>query len=176
MGQAGAIECGKEEGYTSNSGKKVKFFCKCLLSTSVRTLQLHRSQREVTHVGGALKCFDNFGSNRFFFFLFFQLLRPGGVQSVRICLCLIKGSNFLFVFRPSPPPHSTALVCLIPTLANCPQPPSTSNQQQQASKQASRLYRLSHPISQKNPGPPAGRPARLQLAALGGTASGGVAG
>lgn len=67
---------------------------------------------------GALMCCDIFCSNRFF--MANRGKRPGGVQSVRICHCLIKGSNFLFISDPHPPNQSSCL--LIPPLQTAPIP------------------------------------------------------
>lgn len=63
-----------------------------------------------------MKCFDIFSSNRIF-------LSRGkrGVQPAQICLCLIKGCNFLFISGPLPPTPSSRL--LIPTLQNAPTVP-----------------------------------------------------
>lgn len=85
--------------------------------------QLHPSWRVMTHVlrGGGLKCFDIFSSNRIFLS---RGKRPRGVQPAQICLCLIKGCNFLFISGPLPPTPSSRL--LIPPLQNAPTVPPQS--------------------------------------------------
>lgn len=81
--------------------------------------QLHPSCRVMTHVlRGGLKCFDIFSSNRIFLS---RGKRPRGVQPAQICLCLIKGCNFLFISGPLPPTPSSRL--LIPPLQNAPTVP-----------------------------------------------------
>lgn len=65
-----------------------------------------------------MKCFDIFSSNRIFLS---RGKRPRGVQPVQICLCLIKGCNFLFISGPHPPTPSSRL--LIPPLQNAPTVP-----------------------------------------------------
>lgn len=62
---------------------------------------------------------------------------------MRICLCLIKGSNFLFISGPHPPTESSCL--LIPPLQTAPTPPTPFN---------------------PHPGPPCWCPARLCFSLL----------
>lgn len=65
-----------------------------------------------------MKCFDIFSSNRIFLS---RGKRSRGVQPAQICLCLIKGCNFLFISGPLPPTPSSRL--LIPPLQNAPTVP-----------------------------------------------------
>ncbi len=122
-GQELVSEGRKRKGRERLGGKRWKKKKKAQTFASVCLAPVYGLNNSVLARGkwhmGALKCLDIFCSNRFFYG---WGKRPGGAQPVRICLCLIKGSNFLFISDPHPPTQSSCL--LIPPLQTAPTPPT----------------------------------------------------
>lgn len=116
--EEGRERLGRRQQAAMIEGKKVQTFASVCLAP-VYGLNNSIVARGKWHMG-ALKCFDIFCSNRFFYG---QGKRPSGVQPVQICLCFIKGSNFLFISGPHPPTKSSCLI--IPPLQTAPSPMSS---------------------------------------------------